>query len=135
LAFIRRYQGLGPVTYPHPSLEPVLRDAFGLVGKLVYVLACHRLGIRFLPAVNQRIWSVLHCAFGRDSRSFVVRQGSDGTDSQTFASERERRNLARRRISNVACDHRRRSCKLSFAVVAWTSSANRGRGNFERPNG
>jgi DNA-directed DNA polymerase III PolC len=31
LAFSRRYQGLEPITYPHPSLEPVLRDTFGLV--------------------------------------------------------------------------------------------------------
>jgi DNA-directed DNA polymerase III PolC len=31
LAFTRRYQGLEPVTYPHPSLAPVLRDTFGLV--------------------------------------------------------------------------------------------------------
>ncbi|HEV2695002.1 MAG TPA: DNA polymerase III subunit alpha [Verrucomicrobiae bacterium] len=31
LAFTRRYQGLEPITYPHPSLEPVLKDAFGLV--------------------------------------------------------------------------------------------------------
>jgi error-prone DNA polymerase len=31
LAFTRRYQGLEPVTYPHPSLEPVLQDTFGLV--------------------------------------------------------------------------------------------------------
>ncbi|MGA2247083.1 MAG: DNA polymerase IV [Verrucomicrobiota bacterium] len=31
LAFTRRYQGLEPVTYPHPSLEPVLKDTFGLV--------------------------------------------------------------------------------------------------------
>jgi len=31
LAFTRRYQGLEPITYPHPDLEPVLRDAFGLV--------------------------------------------------------------------------------------------------------
>jgi len=31
LAFTRRYQGLEPITYPHPSLEPVLSDAFGLV--------------------------------------------------------------------------------------------------------
>lgn len=31
LAFTRRYQGLEPVTYPHPSLEPVLSDCFGLV--------------------------------------------------------------------------------------------------------
>ena len=26
LAFTRRYQGLEPITYPHPSLEPFLRD-------------------------------------------------------------------------------------------------------------
>ena len=31
LAFTRRYQGLEPITYPHPSLEPVLNDTFGLV--------------------------------------------------------------------------------------------------------
>src|SRR5208283_335482 len=30
-AFTRRYQGLEPVTYPHPSLEPCLRSTFGLV--------------------------------------------------------------------------------------------------------
>ena len=31
LAFTRRYQGLEPVTYPHPSLEPCLRGTYGLV--------------------------------------------------------------------------------------------------------
>lgn len=31
LAFSRRYQGLEPVTFPHPSLENVLKDTFGLV--------------------------------------------------------------------------------------------------------
>ena len=31
LAFTRRYQGLELITYPHPSLEPVLNDTFGLV--------------------------------------------------------------------------------------------------------
>ena len=30
-AFTRRYQGLEPVTYPHPSLEPCLRGTYGLV--------------------------------------------------------------------------------------------------------
>jgi len=30
-SFTRRYQGLEPITYPHPSLEGVLRDTFGLV--------------------------------------------------------------------------------------------------------
>lgn len=31
LRFTRRYQGLEPVTYPHPSLETCLRSTFGLV--------------------------------------------------------------------------------------------------------
>ena len=31
LSFTRRYQGLEPVVYPHPSLEPCLRSTFGLV--------------------------------------------------------------------------------------------------------
>ncbi len=31
LSFTRRYQGLAPVVYPHPSLEPCLRSTFGLV--------------------------------------------------------------------------------------------------------
>ena len=29
--FTRRYQGLSPITYPHPSLESCLRSTFGLV--------------------------------------------------------------------------------------------------------
>jgi DNA-directed DNA polymerase III PolC len=31
LAFTRRYQGMEPVTYPHPSLEACLRSTYGLV--------------------------------------------------------------------------------------------------------
>lgn len=31
MEFARRYQGLSPVRYPHPSLEPCLRSTFGLV--------------------------------------------------------------------------------------------------------
>ncbi len=31
LSFTRRYQGLEPISFPHPCLEPVLRDTFGLV--------------------------------------------------------------------------------------------------------
>ncbi len=31
LGFTRRYQGLEPTTYPHPSLEPCLRSTYGLV--------------------------------------------------------------------------------------------------------
>ena len=30
-SFTRRYQGLEPVAYPHPSLEPCLRSTYGLV--------------------------------------------------------------------------------------------------------
>jgi DNA polymerase-3 subunit alpha len=31
LTFTRRYQGMEPVTYPHPSLESCLRSTYGLV--------------------------------------------------------------------------------------------------------
>jgi DNA-directed DNA polymerase III PolC len=31
MEFARRYQGLSPVQYPHPSLEPCLRSTYGLV--------------------------------------------------------------------------------------------------------
>jgi DNA polymerase-3 subunit alpha len=31
LSFTRRYQGLEPITYPHPSLEACLRSSYGLV--------------------------------------------------------------------------------------------------------
>ena len=31
LAFTRRYQGMEPITYPHPSLEKCLRSTYGLV--------------------------------------------------------------------------------------------------------
>jgi DNA-directed DNA polymerase III PolC len=31
LSFTRRYQGMEPPSYPHPSLEPCLRSTFGLV--------------------------------------------------------------------------------------------------------
>jgi DNA-directed DNA polymerase III PolC len=36
--FVRRYQGLSPVTYPHPSLEPCLRGTFGLVAYEEHIL-------------------------------------------------------------------------------------------------
>ena len=38
LGFTRRYQGLEPVTYPHPSLEPCLRSTYGLVGYEEHIL-------------------------------------------------------------------------------------------------
>jgi len=31
MEFARRYQGINPVQYPHPSLEPCLRSTFGLI--------------------------------------------------------------------------------------------------------
>src|SRR6202012_6246806 len=31
LAFTRRYQGMEPIEYPHPSLEPCLKSTYGLV--------------------------------------------------------------------------------------------------------
>ena len=36
--FVKRYQGLQPISYPHPSLEPCLRSTFGLVAYEEHVL-------------------------------------------------------------------------------------------------
>ena len=38
LAFTRRYQGMEPTTYPHPSLEACLRSTFGLVAFEEHIL-------------------------------------------------------------------------------------------------
>lgn len=37
-AFARRYQGLEPVTFPHPSLEPLLADTYGLLAYEEHIL-------------------------------------------------------------------------------------------------
>ena len=36
--FARRYQGLSPIEYAHPSLEPVLRSTFGLIAYEEHIL-------------------------------------------------------------------------------------------------
>ena len=36
--FVKRYQGLQPITYPHPSLEPCLKSTFGLVAYEEHIL-------------------------------------------------------------------------------------------------
>jgi DNA-directed DNA polymerase III PolC len=38
MEFARRYQGLSPIVYPHPSLEPCLRSTFGLIAYEEHVL-------------------------------------------------------------------------------------------------
>ncbi|NWF85505.1 MAG: DNA polymerase III subunit alpha [Bryobacteraceae bacterium] len=37
-AFARRYQGLEPVSFPHPSLEPLLADTYGLLAYEEHIL-------------------------------------------------------------------------------------------------
>jgi len=60
MEFARRYQGLSPVRYPHPSLEACLRSTYGLVVYEEHILQiCEAFaGLRVLPRADR-------AAFGR----------------------------------------------------------------------
>ncbi len=66
-AFIRRYQGLEPVTYPHPSLEPCLRGTYGLV---VYEEHILQLGEAFAGLPPGRA-DVLRRALNKQKRAVI----------------------------------------------------------------
>src|SRR5213592_1519383 len=50
--YLRRKQGLEPVTYLHPSLEPVLRDTFGVILLQEHVLQIEFEVAGFRPAYS-----------------------------------------------------------------------------------
>jgi len=73
LAFTRRYQGLEPVTYPHPSLEECLRSTFGLVVYEEHILQiCESFG--GLPAGRA---DVLRRALVKQKRGTVQEIGKE----------------------------------------------------------
>lgn len=67
LAFTRRYQGLEPITYPHPSLEPVLCDAFGLVVYEEHILQI----CEAFAGLNPGRADVLRRALNKQKRSLI----------------------------------------------------------------
>lgn len=81
LAFTRRYQGLEPITYPHPSLEPVLRDTFGLV---VYEEHILRICAEF-AGLNPGRADVLRRALNKQKRAVILE-----IQAEFFASSKAR---------------------------------------------
>ncbi len=81
LAFTRRYQGLEPVTYPHPSLEPVLRDAFGLVVYEEHILQI----CEAFAGLNPGRADVLRRALNKQKRAVIAE-----IQKEFFASARAR---------------------------------------------
>ena len=81
LAFTRRYQGLEPITYPHPSLEPVLRDAFGLVVYEEHILQICEAFAGLPPGRAD----VLRRALNKQKRGVIME-----IQKEFFASARER---------------------------------------------
>jgi DNA-directed DNA polymerase III PolC len=81
LAFTRRYQGLEPITYPHPSLEPVLRDTFGLVVYEEHILQI----CEVFAGLNPGRADVLRRALNKQKRAVIAEIGRE-----FFASARAR---------------------------------------------
>jgi len=81
LAFTRRYQGLEPITYPHPSLEPVLSDAFGLVVYEEHILQI----CEAFAGLNPGRADVLRRALNKQKRKVI-----EEIQGEFFASARAR---------------------------------------------
>jgi DNA-directed DNA polymerase III PolC len=81
LAFTRRYQGLEPITYPHPSLEPALKDTFGLVVYEEHILQICEAFAGLLPGRAD----VLRRALNKQKR-FIIAE----IQQEFFASARAR---------------------------------------------
>src|SRR5260221_8425681 len=83
LSFTRRYQGLEPVTYPHPSLESCLRSTFGLVVYEEHILQISEAFAGLPPGRAD----VLRRALVKQKRAVVAETGRG-----FLARARERRN-------------------------------------------
>lgn len=68
VSFTRRYQGLEPVTYPHPSLEQCLKSTYGMVVYEEHILQICE-AFAGLPAGRA---DVLRRALGKDKRGLIV---------------------------------------------------------------
>lgn len=71
MEFARRYQGLSPTTYLHPSLEPCLRSTFGLVVYEEHILQICELFAGLPPGRAD----LLRRALGKDNPQMVEKIG------------------------------------------------------------
>ncbi len=81
LRFTRRYMGLEPVTYPHPSLEPCLKSTFGLVVYEEHVLQMCEVFAGLPPGRAD----VLRRALGKRKQAVI-----DEIRGEFFAAARQR---------------------------------------------
>jgi error-prone DNA polymerase len=91
LAFTRRYQGLEPVTYPHPSLETVLNDTFGLVVYEEHILQI----CEAFAGLNPGRADVLRRALNKQKRAVI------GEIREEFFASAESRGRAPEKINEV----------------------------------
>ena len=87
LAFTRRYQGMEPITYPHPSLETCLRSTYGLV---VYEEHILQLSEAF-AGLNPGRADVLRRALNKQNRPMIEKIQVEFFQSARRAAIRRRR--------------------------------------------
>ncbi len=91
MEFARRYQGLSPVRYPHPSLEPCLRSTYGLVVYEEHILQICEAFAGLPPGRAD----ILRRALGKNKTDVI-------TQIQTeFAARARRRGRAEAEIAEV----------------------------------
>jgi len=92
LAFTRRYQGLEPVTYPHPCLEPCLRSTYGLVVYEEHILHLSEAFAGLNPgradvlrrALNKQNHSMIEKIRGEFFQSALARGHSPGKTAEVW---------------------------------------------------
>jgi DNA polymerase III alpha subunit len=75
MEFARRYQGLSPVRYPHPSLEPCLRSTYGLVVYEEHILQICEAFAGLPPGRAD----ILRRALGKEKLDIIAQIGAEFT--------------------------------------------------------
>jgi DNA polymerase III alpha subunit len=119
--FLRRKQGLEPVTYLHPSLEPVLRDSMGVI---LYQEQVMRIAIEvagFSPAESDGFRRAMGTWRSNREMEKLHRQFHDGCMRQPGMTEEIAEELFRQ-VSAFASFGFAKSHAAAFARTAYESS-------------
>src|SRR6185369_5574403 len=119
--FLRRKQGLEPVTYLHPSLEPVLKDSMGVI---LYQEQVMRIAIEvagFTPAESDGFRRAMGTWRSNREMEKLHRQFVDGCLQQPGMSEEDAEELFRQ-VSAFASFGFAKSHAAAFARTAYESS-------------
>ena len=119
--FLRRKQGLEPVTYLHPSLEPVLKDSMGVI---LYQEQVMRIAIEvagFTPAESDGFRRAMGTWRSNREMEKLHRRFVDGCLQQPGMSEEDAEELFRQ-VSAFASFGFAKSHAAAFARTAYESS-------------